>query len=266
MPRIGIVFELRRCDTRPGETVCVCGSLARLGAWHPESAEVPCRLQTSPGAYPQWTSQMPLWLDYDSISDQEVSFNELFLEYKYVKDCHAFSDARQPFHWEADIPNRSVALPLEDGAVFMVSDRCWNNRGDPIIRQVGRIIVPSLRLDKAAPAGKMSKDMPKWNFILSPRPEVDRPEFAIEAEFRALDTIAGGCQAYMNERDVQELQALRKENAMLRKWLQHKEERQETQDDSRGRGSAGKVSRSSSSSSSPEVTTRRQSMPASVGK
>eukprot|EP00913_Durusdinium_trenchii_P031570 g29562.t1 len=52
MGRIGLLFELRHAETRPGETVTVVGGQGELGAWDCYRSGVP--LRTGASCYPYW--------------------------------------------------------------------------------------------------------------------------------------------------------------------------------------------------------------------
>ncbi|CAE7566535.1 unnamed protein product, partial [Symbiodinium pilosum] len=156
MPRIGIVFELRHCDTKPGEMVCVRGSLQRLGNWELECSDfATLHLQTDPARYPRWTSRAPVWIDTAECfpatdKTSKVALDEvlprknttLSFQYKYLKDRRSFASdpCEQDFAytWEVAIPNRGVSMTVEDGAIFVVSDESWNRLGQTVITQMRR--------------------------------------------------------------------------------------------------------------------------------
>merc|ERR1719464_1753641 len=76
MPEIGVIFEVRRVETLPGETVRVSGECQELGQWDPsKSASDPhenngkvgdiLRLRTGPLSYPRWFSPALVWIQLD---------------------------------------------------------------------------------------------------------------------------------------------------------------------------------------------------------
>mmetsp|Transcript_124966 Transcript_124966/g.347927 ORF Transcript_124966/g.347927 Transcript_124966/m.347927 type:complete len:241 (+) Transcript_124966:66-788(+) len=65
MPRIGLLFELRSAETRPGEMVRVVGDRPELGHWDPYdiNAHGTLELRTGPTSYPRWGLLAPVWID-----------------------------------------------------------------------------------------------------------------------------------------------------------------------------------------------------------
>mmetsp|Transcript_65681 Transcript_65681/g.182791 ORF Transcript_65681/g.182791 Transcript_65681/m.182791 type:complete len:128 (+) Transcript_65681:68-451(+) len=55
-PRPTIRLEVR-CETKHGESVGICGVDPALGAWDVDAA---WHLETNPGAYPIWSSEVPV--------------------------------------------------------------------------------------------------------------------------------------------------------------------------------------------------------------
>lgn len=127
MPCIGVLFELRCAETRPGETICVVGNIPELGGWDCQVVTRPAlQLRTSNLTYPHWAMLRPIWLE---LAEADVH-GKCHLEYKFVRDqrlLHKGSAVR----WEDSIPNRSLALPAEDGAIFLVSDAVWSSKASP---------------------------------------------------------------------------------------------------------------------------------------
>mmetsp|Transcript_1389 Transcript_1389/g.3162 ORF Transcript_1389/g.3162 Transcript_1389/m.3162 type:complete len:289 (+) Transcript_1389:69-935(+) len=232
MPRIGIVFELRHCDTKPGEMVCVRGSLERLGSWELECSDYGLlHLQTDPARYPRWTSRTPIWIDTAdctpitgkaSKDDLRLRKNtSISFQYKYLKDRRSFvkdpSEQDLAYDWEVAVPNRAVSVTVEDGAVFVVSDESWNRLGQTVITQIRR---SKDQKKPSAPQPEPAKDWAKWSFILSPRGREDKAEvqFPIEQEFSALDSSKAKQQSKFVWMEKQS-EALQRENALLRQRL-----------------------------------------------
>uniref|UniRef100_A0A7S2QMJ7 CBM20 domain-containing protein n=1 Tax=Zooxanthella nutricula TaxID=1333877 RepID=A0A7S2QMJ7_9DINO len=65
MPHIGVLFEVRRAETRPGECVSVVGSRPELGSWDPfdQKAVASRQLRTSAAQYPGWAMSAPVWIE-----------------------------------------------------------------------------------------------------------------------------------------------------------------------------------------------------------
>mmetsp|Transcript_147094 Transcript_147094/g.366870 ORF Transcript_147094/g.366870 Transcript_147094/m.366870 type:complete len:253 (-) Transcript_147094:160-918(-) len=65
MPHIGVLFEIRRAETRPGECVSVVGSRPELGNWDPfdYKAAAGLGLRTSAAQYPSWAMSAPVWIE-----------------------------------------------------------------------------------------------------------------------------------------------------------------------------------------------------------
>lgn len=55
----------------------------------------------------------------------------IHVQYKYVKDRRKLRDNGPSILWESSIANRSVAIPLEPGSVWMVSDAKFNDSREP---------------------------------------------------------------------------------------------------------------------------------------
>lgn len=64
MPHIGVLFEIRSAETRPGELVSVVGSRPELSDWDPFDFKVSAGLQLRTGAkqYPCWAMSAPVWI------------------------------------------------------------------------------------------------------------------------------------------------------------------------------------------------------------
>ena len=223
MVRVGLLFDLRHCDTQPGESLCVRGNLERLGRWTTTSKRERCldhlRLHTDPQRYPRWSSRAPIWLEPEVQDGPTISF-----QYKYLKDRSAFCedhDKRSNFLWEAFVENRWVSLPVADGAIFVVSDEIWNEEGQTVITQLRRA-----KEARHVPVTLPPQDKANWSFILSPRgTKEEDTQFPIEKEFGALDSpervqTAMGHKCSLMEKQTE---ALRLENALLRKRLQNME-------------------------------------------
>uniref|UniRef100_A0A7S4R3R5 CBM20 domain-containing protein n=1 Tax=Alexandrium monilatum TaxID=311494 RepID=A0A7S4R3R5_9DINO len=68
MPHIGVLFEVRSAETRPGELVSVVGSRPELSNWDPFDFKVAAGLQLRTGAkqYPCWAMSAPIWIQIPS--------------------------------------------------------------------------------------------------------------------------------------------------------------------------------------------------------
>eukprot|EP00913_Durusdinium_trenchii_P016637 g15638.t1 len=191
MPRVGLVFDLRHCQTQPGESLCVRGNVERLGAWSAEGRDDSLRLHTDHKRYPRWSSRAPIWLEAEALPEEDFKFS---FRYKYVKDRRCFCD--KPYGRSAfgSISDRCICLPVQDGAVFLVSDEIWDEEGQTIITQLRRSKV----------------HMPT---TLQPQETEEDTQFPIEIEFGALDV----------EPKEKQAEALKLENVVLRKRLQNLE-------------------------------------------
>lgn len=233
MPAVGVIFELRRAETRPGEAICICGSHKETGCWD-ATAELTTNLQlrTSDSEYPRWYLRSPVWFSFERKLQAGISTPSFSLEYKYIRDRKALDIQGPRYRWEDSSSNRKVIIPYEDGSIFIVSDSCWNDADVPAVvkrwlapiqpgkapQTVGKQIVPNLNL--AGPPGEIFVPMtPRGqtfvSYILSPRRK-EADNFEIETEFNALDSArtTADCTCYN-----QELEALRRENMMLRQRL-----------------------------------------------
>lgn len=165
MCRLGLVFELRHAETQLGQSVAVVGDRQELGAW---SAQAPAvRLSTSGLHYPSWRMPAPVWLniatdgeDTDCDDDlahrddefpdgspisvarradlswvgascSSIDFDAVRIEYKYVKMVRADSHGRPSVQWEEYIENRSVLIPLDNGSIWTISDKGFNDANEP---------------------------------------------------------------------------------------------------------------------------------------
>jgi len=64
MPHIGVLFEVRRAETRPGETIGVVGNRQELGSWDPfdSKSDAGMHLRTGAKQYPTWAMPAPVWI------------------------------------------------------------------------------------------------------------------------------------------------------------------------------------------------------------
>lgn len=70
MVRVGLLFEVRVAETRPGEVIRVVGSAPELGVWDPAADEMAVsQLKTSSLTYPQWLLRSPIWLEVKEKKD-----------------------------------------------------------------------------------------------------------------------------------------------------------------------------------------------------
>lgn len=231
MPRVGLIFELRQAETRPGESICVSGTPPELGAWTPK--EVGATLRTSDLEYPRWYLRSPLWLEFQR-SVGASSSSSLSLEYKYVRDRRALdTPASERYRWEDGITNRRASIPCEDGSIFIVSDAAWNCSSVPLVKrwlpplQPGQVsslcserkAVTDLKIPTLCPEETLATFSPVGpsfvSHILSPRRK--EANFAIEHEFDALGTPE--LTSKMPDTSTEEMEALRRENLILRKRL-----------------------------------------------
>jgi len=162
MPHIGVLFEIRSAETRPGELVSVVGGRPELSDWDPFDFKTAAGLQLRTGAsqYPSWAMSAPVWIQLErgnkvsswsepgssggstpvsspAVSSQDGSGAEevtsMRLEYKYVKDRRQIKDCGPSIQWEDSIANRRVTLPQEHGSIWIVSDHRFNEAGEPRI-------------------------------------------------------------------------------------------------------------------------------------
>eukprot|EP00931_Biecheleriopsis_adriatica_P119226 TRINITY_DN94478_c0_g1_i1.p1 TRINITY_DN94478_c0_g1~~TRINITY_DN94478_c0_g1_i1.p1 ORF type:complete len:243 (-),score=35.67 TRINITY_DN94478_c0_g1_i1:43-771(-) len=171
MGRIGLLFELRHAETRPGEIVSVVGSHPELGSWDCYTSSL--QLRTGASCYPCWAMLAPAWIapgSEDSLAsmnnrllsqedtesqvsspragrDPEVIPGEpevvssgasadsepqfINIEYKYVKDRRQMKDCGLSIEWEDSIANRSVRLPFEPGSIWIISDTKFDYAREP---------------------------------------------------------------------------------------------------------------------------------------
>mmetsp|Transcript_2861 Transcript_2861/g.4120 ORF Transcript_2861/g.4120 Transcript_2861/m.4120 type:complete len:241 (+) Transcript_2861:72-794(+) len=70
MGRLGLLFEMRHAETRPGETVTVVGARTELGAWDCYTSGL--QLRTGASCYPCWAMLAPVWVSPET-SDSSAS-------------------------------------------------------------------------------------------------------------------------------------------------------------------------------------------------
>lgn len=176
---VGILFEVRHAETRPGELVSVVGDLPELGAWDAYTSSL--QLHTGSACYPLWATLTPRQVEigpvdgscpgtpWEDSKDKDIgneacaetplaeeeeepeeadvwgsprvplqaggfgrlSSTVLHIQYKYVKDRRQLRDNGPSILWESSIANRSVAIPLEPGSVWIVSDAKFNDSREP---------------------------------------------------------------------------------------------------------------------------------------
>lgn len=73
MPHIGVLFEVRRAETRPGETLSVVGGRPELGNWDPfdYKAAAGLQLRTAATQYPRWSMSAPVWIELGGGDDDD---------------------------------------------------------------------------------------------------------------------------------------------------------------------------------------------------
>jgi len=124
---VGVIFELTRAKTSPGEAVRVVGERRELGRWDPSDGALrdALELKTSPLAYPRWCLPAPVWVEVDDVVDMP----DLTLTYKYAIEGKHHAHDRPPIHWEQRAGNRSVTLPCRPGVVWLVTDVEFGDSG-----------------------------------------------------------------------------------------------------------------------------------------
>eukprot|EP00441_Pelagodinium_beii_P014665 CAMPEP_0197664702 /NCGR_PEP_ID=MMETSP1338-20131121/58801_1 /TAXON_ID=43686 ORGANISM="Pelagodinium beii, Strain RCC1491" /NCGR_SAMPLE_ID=MMETSP1338 /ASSEMBLY_ACC=CAM_ASM_000754 /LENGTH=206 /DNA_ID=CAMNT_0043243397 /DNA_START=16 /DNA_END=633 /DNA_ORIENTATION=+ len=171
MPHIGVIFEIRQCESRPGETVSIVGASRELGNWDPfdYKAAASLELRTSDAQYPCWAMSAPVWIElsqghqvYSDFAESwgeitpedseartptstlhdspkkadeeqpEDSFVQVQVEYKYLKDRRKLHDFPSIL-WEDHIANRRITLPAEYGSIWLISDGRFNESSEPTI-------------------------------------------------------------------------------------------------------------------------------------
>ncbi|CAK9082651.1 Pyruvate [Durusdinium trenchii] len=178
MGRIGLLFELRHAETRPGETVTVVGARGELGAW--DCYRSGLQLRTGASCYPYWAMLAPVWVspgidgssaslcrsqvrrvrdasvipeepevvscgDSGEVEDARNS-NFIQVEYKYVKDRRQVKDCGPSIQWEDSIANRMVSLPFEPGSIWIISDSKFNDaREQPKVIRTSLVEILSRR-------------------------------------------------------------------------------------------------------------------------
>lgn len=72
MPSVGVIFEIRKAQTLPGEAIRVAGARPELGAWDPRGVvamqlgdEDILRLKTGALRYPNWSMSAPVWFNFE---------------------------------------------------------------------------------------------------------------------------------------------------------------------------------------------------------
>lgn len=77
MPHIGVLFEVRRVETRPGEAVSVVGSRPELGNWDPFWAASGLSMRTGATQYPCWAMPAPVWIELGDHTHRGFSMDEV---------------------------------------------------------------------------------------------------------------------------------------------------------------------------------------------
>jgi len=199
--RIGLLFELRSAETRPGEIIQVVGNWPALGSWQQSERSSGCVLQFLPTArLPQSARSMrvPVWIDVPG------NLQEVIIEYKFMRDQSGLcGNYVHNFVSEDDIENRQVSLPSEDGSMWIISDAHWNSSTeDPIITRacLSKVLSRLGNLDLDCDLQR-EDSAPAYAILLTPRSQDGshqkcsmkedhtgalRKHYAIEDEFRAL--------------------------------------------------------------------------------
>lgn len=140
---IGVIFDLGRAESSPGESIHLIGSRTELGGWHakPRGAtdDDALALRTSPLTYPRWLTSTPLWLEFNpSEGDQgEGDSAQIVLEYKYLRRAVWW---KNEIIWEPG-ENRKVILPrnIKHGQIWSICDAEWG-----FTRSAARLLCDSL--------------------------------------------------------------------------------------------------------------------------
>eukprot|EP00427_Karlodinium_veneficum_P065361 CAMPEP_0169313198 /NCGR_PEP_ID=MMETSP1017-20121227/4453_1 /TAXON_ID=342587 /ORGANISM="Karlodinium micrum, Strain CCMP2283" /LENGTH=225 /DNA_ID=CAMNT_0009407047 /DNA_START=68 /DNA_END=742 /DNA_ORIENTATION=+ len=82
MPHIGLLFEIRCAETKPGEVISIVGGLEELGTWDPYDCKSGAarQLKTGPQRYPSWAMPMPVWVELDEDAPSNHTQDEHFDE------------------------------------------------------------------------------------------------------------------------------------------------------------------------------------------
>lgn len=218
--KVGLIFELRRAETRPGEAIHVTGAAPELGSWRPlplDHEDNARSLRTSMTSYPCWTMLEPIWLRL------ERSGEEVKVEYKFVRDRRGLDDEVEPTKWEGSIHNRQLSLPAEDGGIWFVSHARWDCSREPAMVTK---VTPRARWQKRRPASlapeicRRNVQAGPWaaHYPLTPKGGEEKqdhsePCWPIEAEFSACFQYPGYCEvarlqleARATEKVLQDLQ------------------------------------------------------------
>mmetsp|Transcript_96542 Transcript_96542/g.300257 ORF Transcript_96542/g.300257 Transcript_96542/m.300257 type:complete len:344 (+) Transcript_96542:91-1122(+) len=216
MPRVGLVFELRRADALPGESIRVMGDWPELGSWDSElyaNVDAAPQLLSTASMLPRWAMAAPVWLTLPGASgpgpssqpaspmpnspgrqeDQGAAGRaRVLVEYKFARDRRSLPrSSGPPVVWEDEDIVRNAALPLEDGSIWLISDAAWNacderarvartTPAELLARWRGKL-GPERLARPPAPAGEAEPA----TFALTPRTGTpERARYAIEDEFQ----------------------------------------------------------------------------------
>lgn len=201
MPQVGVLFELRRAETLPGEVLRVTGARPELGAWDPrrqgagQEDEVDClRLATGALSYPRWSTSAPVWIyfDEDDAGDgRKAKFLEL--QYKFLKDLpQVAGNGGTRSQWEDRIENRHISLPQEPGSLWLVSDALWNWEEPAQVSRLEQDDLIQMELESERLGGKAARTTLSYCLTPCDTPgcgSEDRACYDIEEEFEALSTL-----------------------------------------------------------------------------
>eukprot|EP00443_Scrippsiella_acuminata_P115679 CAMPEP_0115765798 /NCGR_PEP_ID=MMETSP0272-20121206/102780_1 /TAXON_ID=71861 /ORGANISM="Scrippsiella trochoidea, Strain CCMP3099" /LENGTH=204 /DNA_ID=CAMNT_0003211665 /DNA_START=59 /DNA_END=670 /DNA_ORIENTATION=- len=177
MPHIGVLFEIRRAETRPGECVSVVGSRPELGNWDPFDYKAAAGLGLRTSAVLEEQEDLPSSTVPDSPAagtggaatsaggsgGSSPGDAYVRLEYKYVKDRRQMPDGGPSIQWEECIANRRVMIPREHGSIWIVSDLSFNQNSEPQLVRTTLAEVLLRRGDLDPEWTSRDADAPEWS-------------------------------------------------------------------------------------------------------
>mmetsp|Transcript_51181 Transcript_51181/g.121649 ORF Transcript_51181/g.121649 Transcript_51181/m.121649 type:complete len:264 (-) Transcript_51181:92-883(-) len=136
MPHVGILFEIKKAETRPGEVVSVVGNCSALSNWDPyDSTAGSLHLTTGASLYPGWAMYAPVWVQLDgAVIKSYENLQEMDEDCDDAESLSQVAVAQTPPRRRASsesVASEAVASPLEGSPPYVVEANTAQENAEP---------------------------------------------------------------------------------------------------------------------------------------